>query len=210
MCATSPALAAGLIDHLRRVKCSYVKSLTFDASQSIVPSSSLVRGRRPEAFLKVGARLAFPRRRTQRRLGRCGNRHSGTTTRLRGARCTMPRRKCQGTEPRTRIRKSPGGAPRGARPDRKGRGRLASARHVASKSAFTRVHSASISALTRVFDALRTRVRAYRRRNGVPGVSRKHPAPLGAPPPLIGAAEKATKPGRSNAPRERRNVSYAV
>jgi len=36
-----------------------------------------------------GARLAFPRLRSQRRLGRFGNRAPGTTTRMRGARGTL-------------------------------------------------------------------------------------------------------------------------
>ena len=37
-----------------------------------------------------GARLAFPRLRSQRRLGRFGNRSPGTTTRMRGARVRSP------------------------------------------------------------------------------------------------------------------------
>src|SRR5262245_57201989 len=78
-----------------------------------------------------GARPAFPRLRSQRRLGRCGNRYSGTTTRLRGARCTMPRRKCHGTEARNRTRKSPVERREARVPDRKGGGGASHApRHV--------------------------------------------------------------------------------
>src|SRR5262245_48813039 len=81
-----------------------------------------------------GARPAFPRLHPQCSLGRCGNRYSGITTRLRGARCTMPRRKCQGTEARNRIRKSPVERREARVPDRKGaRGASHAPRHVASE-----------------------------------------------------------------------------
>src|SRR5438105_934506 len=91
-----------------------------------------------------------------------------------------------GTESRTRIRKSPGGAPRGARPDRKGRGRLASARHVGVESAFTRVHSASKTRVTRLSTAQRY----------ASGASQSTGAPIGAPPaPHRAGKDKDQYPG---------------
>src|SRR5262245_133348 len=89
------------------------------------------RGRRPEAILKVerGRRSRGGARNVAS--GGAQTRWWGTTTPLRGARCTMPWRKCRGTESRWRIRKSPVERREARVPDRKGaRGASQASRHV--------------------------------------------------------------------------------
>jgi hypothetical protein len=64
-------------------------------------------------------------------LGRLGNRSPGTTTRAARSWLHVLRRKWRGRKRGPEAENRQSGAPRGERPDRKGRGRLASARRAA-------------------------------------------------------------------------------
>jgi hypothetical protein len=79
------------------------------------------RGASPETVLKAEQvwRLAAAAR--NRRLGRLGSRPPGTMTRAARSSLHVLRRKCRGRKRGPEAENRHGGAPRGARPDRKGR-----------------------------------------------------------------------------------------
>src|SRR5205823_3441009 len=111
-----------------------------------------------------------------------GPRPPGTTTRMRGARCDR-----SGCSPKRKLRRAAGEGSAGPEP----------------KIATVERREASVSRETQDRLARRLACRVKARPTGARAPERF----LGAPPPLIRVREaKKAKPGRKNAPRERRNM----
>jgi hypothetical protein len=107
--------SSGGATSLSRSDTSRIFILTTSSKSLTTPDILAHEGPPPEAILKAERGWRSRGLRSQRRPGRCGTRPPGTTTRPRGARCIGPE-EMPALEARTRARKSPGGAPQGARP----------------------------------------------------------------------------------------------